>query len=66
MQSKNIFINIISFFKEVKVEMKKVNWPTKKETMGDTIAVVIISLIVAFFLGGLDLIFSKILNIFIS
>ena len=65
MKSKNIFTNIISFFGEVKTEMKKVSWPTKKETIKNTTAVLGISFIVAVFLGGLDFVFAKILNIFI-
>ena len=65
MKSKNIFINIGSFFEEVKTEMKKVSWPTKKETIKNTTAVLGISFVVAVFLGGLDFVFTKILNIFI-
>ena len=65
MKSKNIFVSIGSFFGEVKTEMKKVNWPTRKETIKNTTAVIGISFIVAVFLGGLDFAFTKILNIFI-
>ena len=39
-------------------EMKKVTWPTRKETIKITIVVIIISLSVAAFLGLLDYIFS--------
>jgi preprotein translocase subunit SecE len=38
--------------------MKKVTWPTKKETYNYTILVIGISLAVAAFLGALDYIFS--------
>ena len=38
--------------------MKKVTWPTKKETYNYTILVLGISLAVAAFLGALDFIFS--------
>lgn len=34
--------------------MKKVTWPTKKETYNYTILVIVISLVVAAFLGILD------------
>lgn len=47
-------------------EMKKVTWPTKKETKNFTLLVIGISLGVAIFLGALDFVFSfgleKILN----
>jgi len=53
---------IVTFFKEVKMEMKKVNWPTKKETIRYTLIVIGISIAVAIYLGGLDFIFTTILN----
>ena len=56
---------LVTFLKEVRVEMKKVNWPTRKETTRYTIIIVGVSLAVAVFLGGLDFIFSLILNRFI-
>ncbi|MEA1962993.1 MAG: preprotein translocase subunit SecE [Patescibacteria group bacterium] len=39
-------------------EMKKVTWPTKKETQNYTYLVIGVSLAVAAFLGALDYIFS--------
>ena len=35
---------IVTFFQEVKMEMKKVNWPTKKETIRYTLIVIAISI----------------------
>jgi len=56
---------IIIFLKEIKTEIKKVNWPTKKETIRYTLIVIGISIAVAIYLGGLDFIFTTILNKFI-
>ena len=56
---------IVIFLKEVKMEMKKVNWPTKKETIRYTLIVIAISIEVAIYLGGLDFIFTTILNKFV-
>ena len=39
-------------------EMKKVTWPTKKETQNFTLLVIGVSLGVALFLGALDFIFT--------
>ena len=39
-------------------EMKKVTWPTKKETYNYTLLVIGISLAVAAFLGALDYVFN--------
>jgi preprotein translocase subunit SecE len=57
-----LFTKITTFFKEVKMEIKKVNWPTKKETIRYTLIVIGISIAVAIYLGGLDFIFTTILN----
>lgn len=53
---------LITFFKESKVELKKVNWLTKKQTINYTLLVIGISLAVALFLGGLDVFFGKLLD----
>ena len=46
------------FFHETKEEMKKVTWPTKKETINHTIIVLIISVCVAAFIGLVDWFFT--------
>jgi len=46
-----------TFLSEVKTELKKVNWPTLRETIRYTLIVIFISLLVAVFLGGLDWIY---------
>jgi len=51
-----------SFFKEVRSEMSRVNWPTKQETTKYTLIVMGVSLFVAIFLGSLDFIFTFIIN----
>jgi preprotein translocase subunit SecE len=56
---------IVSFLKEVRLEMKKVNWPTRQETMQYTLIVIGLSVAVALYLGGLDFLFSFLLNRFI-
>lgn len=56
---------IITFLKEVKLEMKKINWPTKQETLRYTLIVIGISTAVAIFLGSLDFIFTTLLSKFI-
>ncbi len=53
---------IISFLSEVKMEINKVSWPDDKEVFRYTIIVVVVSIVVAVFLGGLDFIFTILLN----
>ena len=45
---------IIQLFHEVKAELKKVNWPTRKETIASTSVVLVIVLIIAVFLFIVD------------
>ena len=49
----------IAFLRETKDELKKVVWPTRQEVIRLTFVVIIISLIVGLFLGGLDFVFVK-------
>ena len=56
---------IKNYFKEVKVEMSKVKWPTKNQTVNYTLVVIGASVVVAAFLGALDYIFSLGINFFL-
>lgn len=60
-----LFEKIKTFFKEVLVEGKKVDWPRKRQTLDYTLIVIGITFGVALFLGILDFIFVKILGKFI-
>lgn len=46
--------NIITYIKESRKELKKVAWPTRKETIRHTLIVIGVSLGVAVFLGLID------------
>ena len=58
-------MGIVSYLKETKAELAHVNWPSRKQSLKFTLVVVVISVVVAFFLGLFDLIFSRILNLVI-
>ncbi len=53
---------LINYLKETRVELKHVNWPTKKTTIRFTLLVIGISFAVAFFLGFFDAIYTYLLN----
>ncbi len=55
---------LLAFLRDVKIELARVSWPTRKQTIQYTLAVIIMSIAVALFLGGWDSIFSFILNKF--
>ena len=60
----DIFKKIKAFFSEVKSELKKVNWPTKKDTIRDTITVIGVSVVLAAFLAGVDFLITALLKRF--
>jgi preprotein translocase subunit SecE len=53
-KEKNIIDKGLQFLREVKVELKKVTWPSKKQTMGSTVVVLVIVTIISLFLGIVD------------
>jgi len=55
----------IEFLKEVRLELKRVTWPTKKEAIKLTLIVIGFGLTVAAFLGGLDFLFLYLLDRFV-
>jgi preprotein translocase subunit SecE len=56
---------IITFIKEARAELRKVNWPTRDLTIKYTSLVVGLSLAVAIFLGALDYLFEYIIKTFV-
>jgi len=42
------------FLQQVKAELQKVTWPTRKETYGSTMVVIVLVLMVAVFLWVVD------------
>ncbi len=50
------------FLKEVKIEMKKVVYPSRDELIGSTKVVIITVFIVSFYLGVIDLGLSKLVK----
>ena len=49
---------ITKFFKEVKSEMKKVVWPTKKQVTKNTLIVIAVVVIIGAVIMGLDSVFK--------
>jgi preprotein translocase subunit SecE len=50
------------FFKEVYAELRKVTWPTKDELIGSTIVTIVVSLVVALFIGVVDRILTLVIR----
>ncbi len=45
---------IARFLKEAKIELRKVTWPTPRQTLASTSVVIIVVIIVSIFLGIVD------------
>ncbi len=53
------YAKIKTFILEVKTELTKVSWSTRQELMGSTVVVIVITSIMAAFIGIIDLVLSK-------
>jgi preprotein translocase subunit SecE len=61
-----MFTKINAYIRQAWEEIKKVSWPTKKETINYTYLVIGVSIAVALYLGTLDYIFNYILELLLS
>lgn len=59
----NIVIALKNYVRDSIEESKKVTWPTRKQTLRYSILVVVITLLLAAFFGGLDFIFTWLLGL---
>ena len=55
--------NPVEFLREVRVELKKVVWPTKEEVLRMTVLIVVVSILTGAFVGGLDYAFTKLFQL---
>lgn len=56
----------IHFFKEARVELKKVKWPTRKELLASTAMVIVLALLAALYLGIIDFGLIKIIRLVVG
>ncbi len=56
----------VKYFREARMELEKVSWPSRKDTIMYSSIVLILSLATAVFIGALDLGLSKGLEFLIS
>ncbi len=62
----NFFQKGMQFFREVEIELKKVTWPTKKQTINSTVVIIIFVFIIAAFLGLVDFGLSKLVQVVLA
>ncbi len=55
-------MGIADYIKETRVEMKHVKWPTTNQAIAFTSIVILLSIVVAAFLGVFDYLFSLVIQ----
>ena len=61
-----MFTSINKFFSEVREELGKVTWPNRDDTVGTTIVVIVLVIIVSLFLGVIDIGLSHIMKFIVG
>ncbi|MDD5130781.1 MAG: preprotein translocase subunit SecE [Candidatus Omnitrophica bacterium] len=59
----SILAKPINFFNEVKNELSKVSWSTRKELLASTVLVITVTAIMTVFIGIVDLGLSRFLSV---
>ena len=59
----NILAKPINFLKEVRAELTKVTWSTRKELLASTVLVITVTVFMAIFIGVIDLGLSRFLSV---
>ena len=59
----NFIKSTIQFLREVKIELKKVTWPSRKQTIGSTVVVIALIILISLFLGSVDIGLSSLIRV---
>ena len=54
---------LITFLRDVRLELKRVTWPNKDQIMSATVVVIVATLILSAYLGVVDKLFSVLLRL---
>ena len=60
------FTAAINYLNEVKIELLKVSWPSRDQTIKMAILVIIVSVATGVFLGGFDFLFSRLVGLILT
>jgi preprotein translocase subunit SecE len=50
------------FVQEVLAEFRKVTWPSRQELLNSTTIVIVVTVVLAFFLGGVDIALARLVE----
>lgn len=57
---------LVRYFREVRAELNKVTWASTEQAVNLTLVVVAVTVVISLFLGFLDLIFGRFVEILIA
>ena len=57
-----VVTRIKEFGQDVLVEFRKVTWPSRQELINSTTVVIVVTVVLAFFLGGVDIALTKLVE----
>jgi len=56
---------IVRYFKETRAELRKVNWPTRRQAINLTLIVLAVTVFMAALLGTIDYLFAQLFSLII-
>jgi preprotein translocase subunit SecE len=62
----NVLEKTRQFLREVRIELLKVNWPTRKETVASTAVVLVLVLLISAYLGLVDAGLSRLMRVILG
>jgi preprotein translocase subunit SecE len=57
-----IVTRVREFVQEVLAEFRKVTWPSREELVNSTTIVIVVTVVLAFFLGGVDIALARLVE----
>jgi len=51
-----------AFVQEVLAEFRKVTWPSRQELINSTVVVIVVTVVLAFFLGAVDIVLARVVE----
>ena len=64
-EKKGIWKTVVQFLRDVRIEMKKVIWPSRQEVINYTVVVLVTVTVVSTFILLMDLVLSRLLQLII-
>ena len=61
-----VVTRVREFVQEVLAEFRKVTWPSRQELVNSTVVVIVVTVVLSFFLGGVDIVLARVVEWILS